>query len=114
MLESDIQDTIRLLSRGDLRLFRNNVGMAWTKRGIPVRYGLHVGSPDLVGWRRTVITPDMVGRTVAVAVGVEVKSRRGSASEDQARFLTHMQDFGAIAGVARSADDVLRLIEKLG
>lgn len=110
MGEADIQDTIRLLSRGDLRLFRNNVGMAWTKAGTPVRYGLHVGSPDLVGWRRTVITPDMVGRTVAIAVGIEVKARRGTASDEQAKFLAHMQSFGCLAGVARSVEEAHEII----
>ncbi len=111
MRERDVQDEIRALGVGDLRLFRNQVGTGTTPDGRFIRYGLHVGSPDLVGWRRTVITPDMVGRTVAVAVGIEIKSQHGRVSPDQARFLSHMQQFGAIAGVARSVQDVARLIE---
>ena len=108
--EADIQDTIRLLSRGDLRLFRNNVGMAWTKDGRPVRYGLYPGSPDLIGWRRIVITPELVGQTMAVAVGIEVKTRTGKLSDTQAPFIAHMQAFGALAGVARSADEAHSLV----
>jgi hypothetical protein len=110
MREADIQDAIHALSRGDLRLFRNNVGTARTGDGRFIRFGLHPGSPDLIGWRRCVITPDMVGQTLAVAVGIEVKTTKGRVTSEQAAFLGHMQDFGALAGVARSADEALRLI----
>lgn len=64
------------------RLWRNNVGALMDERGIPVRYGLAndskrlnevLKSSDLVGWRREVITPDMVGTLVARTVLRECK-----------------------------------------
>jgi hypothetical protein len=31
------------------RVFRNNVGVAWNKIGNPIRFGLAVGSADIIG-----------------------------------------------------------------
>lgn len=123
--EQDIQAKIRLHlgQRPDLRLFRNNVGEGWQgqSRRLPdgsvllvnprrIQFGLHTGSPDLVGLRQITITPEMVGRSVAVFVGIEVKSKRGKPSDEQAPFLAMLQAFGALAGVARSAEDAERII----
>ena len=105
MREIDLMDRIRELARGDLRLFRNDVGFGTNARGLPVRYGLHPGSPDLIGWKRVTVTPDMIGQTIAVAVGLEVKTESGRLRSDQRVFLDHMQDFGALAGVARSIEE---------
>ena len=110
MAERDIQDAIRALGIGDLRLFRNQVGTGTTPDGRFIRFGLHPGSPDLIGWRRVLITSDMVGQTVAIAVGIEVKSAHGRVSTEQQKFLAHMQAFGALAGVARSADEAHGLV----
>jgi hypothetical protein len=64
-------------------LFRNNVGVLRNpETGQPVRYGLANDSPqinrkwksgDLIGWRRIVVTPDMVGQVLAVFVSRECK-----------------------------------------
>lgn len=110
MREADLMDRIRELSRGELRLFRNNVGLAYTRQGNPVRFGLANGSPDLIGWKRITITPDMVGQSVAVAVGVEVKTSAGRLRAEQRAFLTHMQEFGCRAGVARSVEEAHEII----
>ena len=81
--ESTVSDEVRLkASQLGWRLWRNNVGVAVDKRGIPVRYGLcneskrmntKTKSSDLIGIRPVVITQDMVGTTVGVFVAVEVK-----------------------------------------
>ena len=60
-----------------VRLFRNNVGVLRDAQGRPVRFGLHPGSGDLIGWRSVRITPDMVGRLLAVLASVEVKTATG-------------------------------------
>lgn len=75
-------------------LWRNNVGVLVDQTGRPVRFGLANESPalnaalkssDLIGWRSVVVTPDMVGRTVAVFLAREVKAPgwryRGDAHE---------------------------------
>jgi hypothetical protein len=58
--ETQIQQQIRELSTGNVRLFRNNNGVAKMKDGSVVRYGLGNGTSDLIGWESVVITPDMV------------------------------------------------------
>ena len=95
-----------------LTLFRNNTGMLHDKHGRPVRFGLHPGSPDLVGWRTVIVTPDMVGQPIAIFAGVEVKAPGGRhpVTEDQQRFLEAIQRAGGLAGVARTPDDARRAL----
>lgn len=88
------------------RLFRNNVGVLEDKRGVPVRFGLHPGSGDLIGWAPVTITPEMVGRTVAVFVSVETKGRRGRVSAGQQAWAEAVASAGGLAGVARTDQDL--------
>ena len=120
MIEQDIQKLIQAdaTSRGD-RLFRNNVAEAWvgkfkgrSKNGTvtlenarPLHAGLCVGSSDLIGWTRTLITPDMVGRIVAIFTADEVKTDIGLPSPEQINFIQQARQAGAFAGIARSAED---------
>lgn len=109
--EQQIQQQIRLLSRGPVRLFRNNVGKLPDPRtGRLVTFGLAPGSADLIGWRTVQITPDMVGQRVAVFCSVEVKSARGRLRPDQAAWLAAVQGAGGIAGVARSPDEAAAIL----
>ena len=111
MRETDLMDRIRLAcSTGDTRLWRNNVGLAYTRDGRPVRFGLHPGSPDLIGLRTIVLTPDMVGQRLAVFIGIEVKASHGRISADQGRFLDFLRAAGAMAGIVRSEEDAHALI----
>lgn len=64
------------------RLFRNNSGVLPDRNGRPVRFGLgneseainqRFKSPDLVGWRPLLVTPDLVGHVIAQTVGRECK-----------------------------------------
>ncbi len=82
--ESNVQANVRLEAARipGVMLWRNNVGVLRDQNDRPVRYGLANDSPqlnrqlksgDLIGWRSVVITPDMVGRTVAVFVSRECK-----------------------------------------
>jgi hypothetical protein len=81
--EAHIQDALRLAApRAGYMLFRNNVGVLKDERGVPVRYGLANESAainqkwksgDLIGWHSVVITPDMVGKTIAQFVSRECK-----------------------------------------
>lgn len=67
-------------------LFRNNVGLAILPDRA-VRYGLHEGSADLIGWETITITHDLVGTTIARFVAIEVKTPRGKVSPAQRRWL---------------------------
>lgn len=64
------------------RLWRNNSGVAMNANGAPVRFGLGnespdinrvFKSPDLVGIMPVRVTPHMVGSTIGVFTGREVK-----------------------------------------
>lgn len=81
------------------RLFRNNVGVLKDDRGQRVRYGLCVGSSDLIGWTRD-------GRFAAI----EVKLPGGKPTQDQARFIEAVCRFGGIAGVAHSEAEALAIL----
>ena len=106
-------------TRSGARLFRNSTGMAWQgqlngeaetlsgktvtlKSARRVKYGLAVGSSDLIGWTPLEITPDMIGQTVAVFTAVECKTKSYTkATEAQENFLQVIADAGGLAYIAR-------------
>ena len=131
--EHDLQNEIRLhVSKARLgTLFRANVGRGWTGEvqrmhltpdtntillinPRPFSTGLPVGFPDLFGFVPVTITPDMVGRQVAVFAAVEVKQKHGRVSSRQQAMLGFLQEQGALAGVARSVDDAARILSGEG
>jgi hypothetical protein len=83
------------------RLFRNNVGVATFPSGSRVKYGLCVGSSDLIGWTPVKITPAHVGKTLAVFTAVEVKDGRGKPTREQVNFLDAVAVAGGIAVLAK-------------
>jgi hypothetical protein len=125
------------LSRGNVRLFRNNVGMAWqgqTRRVSandlaecrallrpgdliiraprPLHAGLDVGSGDLIGWRQQVITPDLVGSTIARFVSLEGKrSHGGRIATAQRTWRDLVAGAGGIAGVFRSVEEARGILD---
>ena len=108
------------------RLFRQNVGRAWTGEAEEVKRGgmRHVeagsvilrnarpfksgvtGMSDLIGWVPVVVTPEMVGQTVAVYTAVETKTLRGRATEEQKAFVGVVYAAGGRSGIARTDDDL--------
>lgn len=114
---------LALASRPDVRLFRNNVGLGWvgsverqTAQEItlsnyrPVKFGLHAGSGDLIGWKNVRITQDMVGEDLAVFLSVEVKDIHGRLKVDQQNWFDQVNNCGGIGVVARSAEQALNEI----
>jgi hypothetical protein len=53
-----------------------------------------------------VITPEMVGSTIAQFVALEVKAERGKVSEEQARWLAALEADGGHAVVVRDPQDL--------
>jgi hypothetical protein len=90
-------------------VFRNHVGAITDANGYTHRFGLCVGSSDLIGWTTRTITPDMVGQRVAVFTAIEVKTLTGRTTPAQEHFLETVHRAGGIAIVARSEDDLARL-----
>ena len=125
--ERNIQQDIRLaLSRAGSRMFRNNVGQAWTGRVVrntngsitiydprPLDAGLCKGSSDLIGWTPVTVTADMVGKKLAVFTAIEVKGPKGKTSPEQTNFIDRVKIDGGIAGVARSAEDATQITNQL-
>lgn len=124
MREAAIQNQIRnaLTDRG--LFFRVNVGQAWTgsecvrlpsgdmlvKTPRPFSTGLPPGFADLFGLVPTIITPEMVGNTVARFAAIEVKGPKGRPTQRQTNFLRAVNDNGGLAGIARSPDDALAIL----
>ncbi len=112
-----------------MRLFRNNSGVLNDERGVPVRFGLgneskrlnqELKSSDLIGWTPITITPDMVGKTVAVFTAIEVKSpgfrvrqfNKKSREYAQNKYIELVKLFGGIAGFAADWPDVDKAIKE--
>lgn len=112
--EAYIQQQTRLaLARAGSVMHRNNVGQYTDpKTGRPIRYGLCVGSSDLIGWTPVTITPDMVGRTLAVFTAVEVKAPHGRPTEPQLNFIAQVTKAGGFAGIARSPGEAVAIAHK--
>jgi hypothetical protein len=98
-------------SRGKTRLWRNNVGQLQDARGQWVRYGVaNPGGSDLIGFHTVTITPEDVGRKVAVFTAFEVKSQTGKIRPEQRAFIDNVTLRGGIAGVVRSVEDAKSLL----
>lgn len=99
--ETDIMNEIRLaLSAAGHMNFRANVGKVKMADGRWFSTGLPDGFSDLFGFRKT----------DAKIFFIEVKTPTGKLRKDQERFLTAMNQRGAIVGVARSTEDALQIV----
>lgn len=97
MSEKSILNKIQLLaSELGQRLFRNNNGMALV-HGQPLKYGLGKGTGDLIGWSTIVITPDLLGKRVAVFTNYEAKFGKTRTSPEQQKFHKTVIDAGGIS-----------------
>lgn len=115
--ETPIMQKIRLAigGRPGVRIFRNTVGALQDRFGHWIVYGLCKGSSDLIGWTSVVVTPDMVGRRVAIFTAIEVKVP-GSRTEpdrlkDQQSFIERVQADGGRAGFASDPVTAARIVD---
>lgn len=102
MKEQNIQKLIMLAASSvGAVLHRNNVGAyKHPTDGYLIRYG--VGGPggsDLIGWT-----------SEGIFLAIEVKTETGKATQKQLNFIEQVKKSGGRAGVARSADDALKII----
>jgi len=65
---------------------------------------------DLVGFSLVTVTPDMVGRTIAVYSVVEVKAGKDRLRPEQTAFIDAVNKNGGRAGVARTPEDAVRIV----
>lgn len=107
-VNDEIYDTAKRLEQGPL--WRNNRGVAQYGNHI-VTYGVGPnGASDWIGYRRLLITADMVGSTIAQFVALEAKRPGESADEKQKRFLDRVIADGACAGVATSGEQAQEIL----
>lgn len=100
MKEIDVQNSIRLALHPHAIVFRANVGTFKTADGRMVSTGLPKGFSDLFGFRKS------DGKIFFL----EVKNEKGRLRADQRHFIEMMRKNGAIAGVARSAEEAIQLV----
>lgn len=98
--EATIQNEIRIALSKYAIVFRGNVGTFFTADGRPIKTGLPRGFSDLFGFRKH------DGKMFFL----ETKNKNGRTSVYQDRFLNEMQKYDVITGVARSAEDALKII----
>jgi hypothetical protein len=112
--ESDLYPQILAAhSRANVRLFRQNAGLAWQGSIIeqsphrlvlahprPVRLGVP-GFSDLGGFISRQIGDELVAQYLAL----EIKSARGRATPEQAAFIDTVIRMGGRAGIARSVEE---------
>lgn len=96
--ERVLQNQIILaLSKSGCLVWNNDTGAIKDQRtGRYVKYGLCVGSSDIVG-----ICPD------GISLFCEVKTPTGRASQEQRNFIAACRRNGARAGIARSVEDAI-------
>lgn len=122
-VQADIQ--IQAVSLG-CHLMRNNSGAFQDNSGRLVRFGLgnvskqhseRIKSSDLIGFTRVVITPEMVGHTVAIFTAFEIKapSFKITASDKRARaqlaFIEWIGLSGGIAAMLTSVADLPKVLK---
>jgi len=134
MKESDIQAIIRkALTAGKRgKFFRINVGTGVTGKkewitkekkvsvypgDVVVRgartfdTGAPVGFSDLIGVTPVTVTEQMIGQVLGVFVAIENKTDTGIVSPEQEKFIKNIRSVGGRAGVARCAEDALKIVD---
>lgn len=127
MGEADFGRTLMArATKAGARLFRNNVGNGWVGKikqksaeFIVLLYprvlhaGLCTGSSDLIGWTPVVITPEMIGKTVAIFTAIETKVDGRKTTDEQDKFIAAVLRNGGLAGVAYTEDDLDILLKTI-
>lgn len=128
MTEAELQRTIQaaLCRDAEIRLFRNNVGVAWTgayemrpngdvviHHPRRIQYGLAVGSADLIGLRSMLVQPADVGRRIARFASVEVKSPGKHLQSNQRAWRNMVRDLGGLAGDVHDVKEALDVLWEL-
>ena len=101
--EQSIQNDIRnALSYDDCTVFRINVGTVKLPNGRFFQTGVPKGHPDLYGFRHS---DNQI-------FYIEVKNEKGRPRDDQVKFHKRLTQLNVIHGIARSADDALKIVNE--
>ena len=93
-----VNDCLLALSQAGCLVWRQNTGVLPDKNGRMIRFGLCVGSSDIVG-----IAP--TGHFLAI----ECKTALGQPTDAQVRFIAAVKRQGGRAGIARCGADAVAI-----
>ena len=100
--EQEVQNEIRVgLSKAGHMVFRTNVGKVRMMDGRWFDTGLPKGHPDLYGFRSD-----------GQIFYIEVKNEKGRVRPEQKKFIEVVKKRGAKAGVARSLEEALEIVNE--
>lgn len=68
-------------------------------------------SGDLIGYTPTIITQDMVGKTIAIYTSIETKTSTGATAQKQKKWRDRVISRGGKAGIARSVEDAMEIVK---
>lgn len=118
-----------LLSKTGRTVWRNNTAQGWAGKSIelrpgekyvakggervvfdafPIKAGLCKGASDIIGLESVVVTPEMVGKKLAVFGAWEVKTGTGQLTKEQKNFLHFVRAAGGVAEVVRTEQDAMK------
>lgn len=123
--EGKAKQNVRLrAAQWGARLYTNNTGVAYDQSGRPVFFGLgnegkkdadSIRTPDDVGFTVITVTPEMVGKKIAVFTAIDAKKLGftvkpnyavGTREYGQQKFFDIVKMHNGIAGFASCAADV--------
>ena len=114
--ETKIQNSALLAvgQRSDVLAMRLHSGVfrAYDSPDKIVRVG-QPGLPDTMMLVAVEIKPEMVGKTIAVAVAAEIKTAKGRQSEPQKRWQQAFQRRGGVYRLVRGPDEMLAAVDKV-
>lgn len=114
--ETNIQNDILIGvgGRADCLSWRNQTGVfrAMDDPNRIVNVGIK-GSSDILTVAAIIITQEMVGKTVGVAVGIEVKTKTGAQSDRQKKWQAAFEKRGGIYLISRSKEEAIKQIDSL-
>jgi hypothetical protein len=93
-----LNDCLVALSGAGCTAWRNNTGQLPDKNGRPIKFGLCVGSSDIIG-----IAPD------GIFIAIECKTAIGQPTDAQVRFINAVIAKGGRAGIARNSADAVQI-----
>ena len=99
-------------ARPDVLVWRQQSGLF--RQYEPPHNPVRVGTPGIADSMAVVavkITPDMVGKTIGVAVAPEYKTATGKQSDRQKDWQAAFESRGGIYRLIRSADEMLALVD---
>ena len=101
-------------ARPDVLIWRQQAGMfrAYDDPSRVVRVG-QPGMADAGAIVAVTITPDMVGKTIGVAVQPEFKTTRGQQSEAQKSWQHAVTQRGGIYQIVRNSQDIIDLVARV-